>query len=77
MDALDEIGLRMRISKLEAKLALVEIKSAGLMREIKSRLTPWGRRNEARESLDAARSEQANLFTELDQIRRSHPGISH
>jgi hypothetical protein len=77
MDELGEIRLRMRISKLEARLALREIEGAALKREINSPLTSLARRNKASESLDAARSEGANLITELDEIRRSHPNIHH
>ena len=77
MDELDEIRLRMRITKLEARLALCEIESAALTREINSPLTSFERRKEARKSLDAARSEQANLFAELNEMRSSYPGIHH
>lgn len=77
MDVLDEINLRMKVTNLEARLALLEIKSDALTREIKSRLTSVERRNEVRESLDAAWGERVNLITELERIRRSHPDIRH
>jgi hypothetical protein len=52
MEDLDEIRLRMKISKLEARLALREIEIAALNREINSPLTSLERRYKARESLD-------------------------
>ena len=77
LDELDEISLRMRISNLEARLALVDIAISDLVREINSASTSYERTIEVRSSLDAKRSEQANLLTQLDQMRRSHPSIQH
>ena len=77
MDTLDEIRLRMKFTNLEARLALREIDSTDLLREIKSPLTNVKRMNEARERLDAARSERGKLITELDTLRRTHPNIHH
>ena len=77
MDTLDEMRLRMKIAHLEAQLALREIWSAALKREINFPLTALERRYEARESLDAARTEGANLITELDEIRRTYPSVRH
>jgi hypothetical protein len=77
MDALDEMRLRMKIAHLEAQLALCEIWSAALKREINSPLTSLERRYEACESLDAARTEGADLITELDEIRRTYPNVRH
>ena len=42
MDQMNEVRLRMRVSKLEARLALLEIEAAALSREIASSLTPKG-----------------------------------
>jgi hypothetical protein len=75
MDGLDEIRLRMNITRLEGRLALREIESAALTREVNSPVTSSERRIEIRDCLDASRSEQANLFTELDEIRRTYPSI--
>jgi hypothetical protein len=77
MDELNEINFRMSISNLEARLALVEVEIAALLREINSRMTLYPRTVEARESLDALRSKQASLVTELDQMRRAYPDIHH
>lgn len=77
MDTLDEISLRMKITNLEARLALIEIKSASMLREIKSPLISLKRTNQIRQSLDTARGEEANLLAELDRIRQSHPNIRH
>ena len=77
MDDLDEIRFRLKISNLEARLALVEVEICALEREINSRRTSYERTVEARGSLDAARSEQANLLAELGQMRRAQPGIRH
>ena len=77
MDELDEIGFRMRIANLEARLALVEIEISDCAREVNSVLTSYERTIEIRKSLDAKRSEQANLLAELDRMRRAHPSIWH
>ncbi len=73
MDALEEIRLRMRITNLEARMELQEIEIAALNREIGSPLTTLDRKNEARERLDAAWNERADVYTELTEVRRSHP----
>jgi hypothetical protein len=75
MDAMDEISLRMKFSRLEAQLALREIEIAALNRELSSPPTSIERRRKAWESLDVARAEGAHLITELDEIRRSYPNI--
>ena len=54
MDEMDEIRLRMRVSRLEARLALLEIEAAALSREIASPLTSERRREEATECRDTA-----------------------
>jgi hypothetical protein len=76
MDELGEVGLRLRISNLEARLDLVEIGIASLMREIRS-TSSYERRVKARNVLDVRRGEQANLLTELDRLRRAYPNIHH
>lgn len=77
MDELDEISLRMSVSNLEAKLALVDLDMAALEREINSRLTTQKRIIEARISLNALRDKRANLRSELIQLSRAHPDIRH
>ena len=62
MDELDEIRLRMHISKLEARLALREIESETLAREIKSSLTSF-------ESKEISRRRLRRVEDESHQIR--------
>jgi len=42
-----------------------------------SSFTSSDRMDKARNLLDAARGEQASMLLELNEIRRSHPGIHH
>lgn len=76
MDEMDEIRLRMRVSKLEARLALLEIEAAVLSREIASPLTPERRRQEAKESRDTALAQGRTIMTELESLRKSYPGLA-
>jgi|HubBroStandDraft_2_1064218.scaffolds.fasta_scaffold481483_2 hypothetical protein len=54
MDEMDQIRYRLRISMLEAKLALAQIEAAALAREIRSPLTSAQRRQQATDLRDAA-----------------------
>jgi hypothetical protein len=68
---LDDIVYRMRLTKLESKLALREIEHDSLKREIAlHRITP-DRHVAARERCDELQSECAQLLIELDQLRHS------
>jgi hypothetical protein len=73
MDEMEEIRRRLRISKLEAKLALCEIEAAALDREIASPLTFANRKLEADKRRDGLRSEASVIRSELDEMRRSYP----
>ena len=77
MDGMDEIRLRMHISKLEAQLALREIECLGLNREIEYRLTPFKDREKAQERLDKAKDKYDQLKHELEQLRLVYPDIRH
>lgn len=77
MDELDEISRRMLVSNLEAKLSLLDMDIAALVCEINSRLTTRERLIEARDSLDALRSQQANMLIELDQMSPAYQDIRH
>jgi hypothetical protein len=76
MDDIEQIRLRLRISNLEARLALREIEAAALAREITSPLTFASRRAEATRRQDAALSEASVIKAELDEIRRLFPGLA-
>lgn len=65
----------MRISKLEAQLALLEIESGALTREIKSPLTPFESKDQARERLRRAQDEWHQVKDELERVRFAYPDI--
>jgi hypothetical protein len=73
MDELDEIRCRMRISNLEARIALREIEAAALSREINSPLTSDTRRTELIQRRDPLLNEVSELRAELDKLRNSFP----
>ena len=75
-DDLDEIRIRMRISNLEARLAMREIEMAALSREIASPLTSSKRREEAAERRDAEHEDWWQIKTELDELRRAYPRLA-
>ena len=76
MDEMDDIRLRLRISNLEARLALREIEAAALTREIASPLTSSKRREEVIQSRDAALTEASVINAELDEMRRLFPRLA-
>ena len=76
MDQMNEVRLRMRVSKLEARLALVEIETAALSREIASPLTSERRRAEAKECRDTALARGSTIRTELENLCKSYPGLA-
>ena len=76
MDDIDEIRFRMRISKLEAKLALTQIEAAALTREIRSPLTSALRRLQATYLRDAALAESKTLQANLDALRTQSPDLA-
>lgn len=69
MDNLDNIRYRMRVTKLEARLALREIECAALTREINSPLTSTTRKTEAAESRESMQAEGAEIMQELTELR--------
>lgn len=75
-DELDEIRIRMRISNLEARLAMREIEIAGLSREISSPLTASKRRAQADECRDAEQADLWRIKAELDELRISYPRLA-
>jgi hypothetical protein len=76
MDEMDELRIRMLVSKLEARLALREIEAAALSREIASPLTSERRREDARECRETALAQGSTIRTELESLRKSHPGLA-
>jgi hypothetical protein len=73
MDNIDEIRVRMRISNLEAKLALFEIDIAALDREIERTSTTSRQRAEGIETRFAKLSEWRKIKVELDEMRKLFP----
>jgi len=73
MDELDEIRCRLRVSNLEARIALLEIEAAALTREIASPLTSARRGTELIPRRDAMLTEATRLNAELDELRGSFP----
>lgn len=73
MDQIDELHIRMRISNLEARVALREIEIASLDRNINSPLTSARRKSVAGERKNAALVELSEIKDELEQVRRAHP----
>jgi len=69
MDHLDDIRYKMRVSKLEAKLALREIDNAALTREIRSPLISYERRTEAFQRREALQGEWSEIMEELKGLR--------
>lgn len=76
MDDMDELRIRMHVSKLEARLALREIEAAALTKEIASPLTSEMRREQANESRDTALAQGRSIRTELESLRRSYPDVA-
>ena len=76
MDEMDEIRLRLRISKLEAQLALTEIEAVALTHEIASPRTLARRYDEATAHRDHAFAAASALRAELDSLRRSFPSLA-
>lgn len=69
MNDLDDIRYRMRISNLEARLALREIECAGLIREINSPLTSSNRRIEAMEKWETLQDQVSEIKEEVKELR--------
>jgi hypothetical protein len=76
MDEIDEIRHRLRISKLEAMLALRQIEASALTREIRSSLTPSSRKEQATDLRDAAHAESAALQADLNALRKQFPYLA-
>ena len=74
-DETEDIHRRMRISNLEARLALYEIDAAALLREIMSPLTSAKRRAEAIQLQEIALTEVSAIKAELDITYRSFPHL--
>lgn len=66
----------MRLSNLEARLAMREIEIAALGREIESPLTSSKRRAEATDRQDVERADWLRTKEELDELRRSYPRLA-
>jgi hypothetical protein len=62
MDDIGEIRTRLLLSKLEAKLAMLQIEAAALSKEIRSPLTSARRRDEATDRRDAALAESSAII---------------
>lgn len=75
MDEMDEIRYRLRISKLEAKLALRQIEAEALAREIRSPLTSAPRREQATDLRDAALAESSELLADLKSLHNQFPHL--
>ena len=76
IDEVGEIRRRMRVSNLEARLALHEIDAEALLREIKSPLTSGQRRAEATQRRETALNEVSAILTvpvHSSLHGRSHP----
>jgi hypothetical protein len=76
MDDMDELRIRMLVSKLEARLALCEIEAAALTKEIASPLTSERRREQANESRETALAQGRAIWTELESLRSSYPDVA-
>ena len=76
MYELEDVRRRMRVSNLEAKLALFEIDAAALSREINSPLTSAKRRDEASRHRDFVLNEGAQVKGQLDEMRRMFPDLA-
>lgn len=76
MDEIDEIRLRLRISKLEAKLALTEIEATALTHEIAAPRISGHRCDEATAHRDRALAAASTLRAELDTLRHSFPNLA-
>lgn len=74
--AMQEIILRMQITRLEARLELRDIERTALSREISSPSTPEERRAEAIERRDAALTEWRQARAELELARRSYSPVN-
>jgi uncharacterized coiled-coil protein SlyX len=73
IDEIEDIRRRMRISNLEARLALQEIEAAALNREINSPLTYAQKREDATRRRDFALTEASAIKAELDEMYRTFP----
>ena len=76
MDPMDEIRQRLKISNLEAKIALIEIETARHAREISSPLTSAERRDEVVANRDDALSKVLSLRQELEALRMRFPTLA-
>ena len=76
MDDMDELRIRILVSKLEARLALREIEAAALTKELASRLTSERRREQANESRQTALAQRRTIRTELESLRSSYPDVA-
>jgi len=73
---MDELRVRLLVSKLEARLALREIDVAALSKEIAPPLTSEKRREQAIESRETALVQASTFKAELESLRRSHPHLT-
>lgn len=71
MDDLDDIRYRMHVTKLESRLALLEIETAALAREISSPLTSSTRRAVAADTRETLQAEWSEIMEELQKLRKS------
>lgn len=70
-DELEDIIYRMRVTKLESKLALLDIERTALRHEIASRATLPHRRVEVFDRCDQIESERTEIIADLACMR--HP----
>jgi len=77
MDGMDEIHVRMRITNLEARLALRKIDNNALTREINSPLTSFENRDQALKRLRRTMDEWHQANDDLERLRFVYPDIKH
>ena len=70
----EDVGRRLEVTKLEAKLVLLEMQRESLNREIASHTLSYDLHSEAIKRRDELQSECAWLVTELETLRQSYTG---
>ena len=76
IDEIEDIRRRMRVSNLEARLALHEIDAEALSHEISSPMTSVPKREEAIQRRESALNEVSAIKAALDKMYRSFPHLA-